>query len=294
MRREVFGRERYPHLIWWVCLVDIYAVLGGTGNGEFIDSILKNDFLPLPTEQLWPRPPPGSNLVFPEEHDFLPPVLIFNQKIAVLASQLGQLARELLSEASRHMYTASTTAHLDFMDRQNRVFETQDTFRRTWAREVPDFISNARSLPPRVQGVFDQAHALYRTCILYSHTSMWPTQRVDMGPGAEDEIAQCVSEVLHLANSIIGSHRLEQRFIVFPLFMAGFSSSSGEEKMLALDLMSAMEQESIGRNTRATRQLLQLVYERQNESLMRTGHSLHVDWIDTMMESGLQVVNCGL
>ena len=76
--------------------------------------------------------------------------------------------------------------------------------------------------------------------------------------------------------------------------MAGVASSSGSDKMLALDLMTIMEKEGVGRNTTTTRHILQIVYERQTQRFMSQGHSLDVDWMDIMIEQGLQVVNFGI
>jgi hypothetical protein len=123
---------------------------------------------------------------------------------------------------------------------------------------------------------------------------MWPLQRLDTGPEFDAEIGQCVSEILHTAEGVVNSGQLELRFMVFPLFMAGFASTDGTQKMMALDMISAMEKKSIGSNTTATRRALQIIYERQTQRFMHTGHSLDVDWLDIMVEQGLQVVNFGL
>ena len=88
--------------------------------------------------------------------------------------------------------------------------------------------------------------------------------------------------------------RLEVRSIIFPLFMAGVAAVDGSQKLMALDLISAMEKKSIGNNTAATKRALQMVYEKQTQRFMHTGHSLDVDWQDVMAEQGLQVVSFGL
>jgi hypothetical protein len=87
---------------------------------------------------------------------------------------------------------------------------------------------------------------------------------------------------------------MELRFIVFPLFIAGYASTDGNQKMKALDLIQWSEASSIGRNTLVTRRALQIVYERQTSQFMSTGHSLGICWKDIMGEQGLQVVNFGL
>lgn len=123
---------------------------------------------------------------------------------------------------------------------------------------------------------------------------MWPSQRMETGPASDPEITVSTHEILEVAQDIVNAGRLELRFIVFPIFMAGVGSSSGSDKMMALDLMMTMEKEGVGRNTTTTRHVLQIVYERQTQRFMNVGHSLDVDWIDIMVEQGLKVVNFGL
>lgn len=139
-----------------------------------------------------------------------------------------------------------------------------------------------------------QAYVMYYACIIYSHTSMFATQRIEIGPGNELEISQSARKILRFAHEKITSGHLEQRSLVFPLFMAGFASTDAEDKTLAVDLIRQMEKDSISGNTRATRELLEVVYERQDASFSRLGHSLDVDWIQVMLERGLKVVAIGL
>ena len=70
--------------------------------------------------------------------------------------------------------------------------------------------------------------------------------------------------------------------------------------MEILALMKKMEEDSVGRNGMAARQLLEIVNERQDrrrEELRREGvdgDRDDVDWVSMIAELGLQVVNCRL
>lgn len=123
---------------------------------------------------------------------------------------------------------------------------------------------------------------------------MYASQRIEIGPGDEFEISQSAQKILQFARDMIVSGHLDQRSLVFPLFMAGFASTDGKDKRLAVELIRQMEKDSISRNTRATMELLEVVYERQDASFSRLGHSLDVDWIQVMLERGLKVVAIGL
>ena len=70
--------------------------------------------------------------------------------------------------------------------------------------------------------------------------------------------------------------------------MAGFVARREEDRSEILGLVKRMEEDSVGRNLAAVRQLLEIVYERQGET--RGG----VDWVGLIGELGLQVVNCRL
>ena len=61
-----------------------------------------------------------------------------------------------------------------------------------------------------------------------------------------------------------------------------------EERSEILGLVRRMEEDSVGRNLAAVRQLLEIVYERQGE------RRDNVDWVGLIGELGLQVVNCRL
>ena len=123
---------------------------------------------------------------------------------------------------------------------------------------------------------------------------MWATQRLDTIPDYDNEVARCVLEILALSERVIRRRQFEYRFIIFPLFMAGFAAVLPTEKRRAAELMMTMEHESVGKNTRATRELLQAVYEKQRETSMSMRRVPYVDWIEVMHERGLQVVNFGL
>ncbi|KZF26886.1 hypothetical protein L228DRAFT_235892 [Xylona heveae TC161] len=267
-RRNSQVRETYPYLIWWVCIIDIFVVLGGTGSGEFMQAIMRLNLLPPALSTLPPRSSLISGPLFPEEQNIFLPILQLNRELVILAAELGQMAKVLRADAVQRFAT------------QNRI--------------PPNWLSVDCGLPPRVEGVLKQAYALYRLCLIYSHTSMWPSQRAHLANADEREISECVAEVLRVGQTIVAEGRFTYRFIIFPLFLAGVAAHHSRDKKVALELIIAMERESVGNNTRATRQLLQFVYQRQSEGVMTVGTSVHVDWIQVMFESGVQLVHVGL
>lgn len=299
LRREVFGGERFPFITWWICNIDLYALFSGAGTGEFVGTMLENDMIPPPSFHLYPLGIDGSSIVYAEETETLPTILQLNYEVTVLAVRLGLLAAEMRRDAAALTFdnqeVGSHQRHVSTKIRQRRVFELQEAFRHLWlSPSILILGQQLEMLPTRSRQSLEQANALYRACLIYSHTSMWPSQRLDTGPEYDSEIALCVSEVLSIGDRIVRIEKHHLRFIIFPLFMAGVASTDGNEKMLALELISSMEKESIGSNTAATRQALQIIYEQQTQRFMHTGQSLDVNWTDILLEQALQVVNFGL
>ena len=300
-RREYFGGERYPYITWWICNIDLYALFSGAGSGEFVGTMLQNDMIPPPSFHLYPLGMDGSSIVYVEELQTLPTVLQLNYEVTLLAVRLGLLSQEFRKDVTIDQIVDGTTLqqrHFDTKLRQSRVYELQDALRHLWGSPsitaLFSALSQSDGVPPRSKQLFDSAYTLYLACLVYSHTSMWPTQRLDTGPEFDEEIARAASQIITTSEGIINANRLELRFVVFPLFMAGYASTDGSQKMMALDLIQRTEESSIGGNTLVTRRALQIVYERQTGSFMSTGHSLDVSWMNVMVEQGLQVVNFGL
>jgi hypothetical protein len=263
--------------------------------------MLQNDMIPPPSFHLYPLGADGSSVVYAEEVETLPTVLQLNYEVTLLAVRLGLLAQEFRKDVIINRIVDGITPqqhHYDVKLRRSRVSELQDATRHLWGSPAITALFSkllhSNDVPQRSKKVFESAYMLHLACLVYSHTSMWPTQRHDLGPEYDDEIAHAVSQIINTAERIIDSNRLELRFIVFPLFIAGYASIDGNQKMIALDLIQRTEESSIGGNTIVTRRALQVVYERQTSQFMNIGHSLGVCWKDVMVEQGLQVVNFGL
>lgn len=123
---------------------------------------------------------------------------------------------------------------------------------------------------------------------------MYPSQRRELCPFSCTQILQSVREILSLAREIVDNGHLERKFMVFPLFMAGFASDDTKDKTEAMNLLLALEKETMGKVARASRDLLEIVYEKQNEDFSQLGHVLDVDWVQILVERGLQIANCRL
>ena len=303
MRRDALGGERYPFIIWWICDLDLQALLSGSGSGEFVEAMLKDDMMPPPAFQLCPLGADGASIIYPEETDILPVVLQLNYKVTIIACRIGLLARELRNDTldfSAFVTDLPSSMNQPIADarlRERRVNDLQDALRQLWtASNIIQLKDSVTMLQGRSRRVFEHAIVLYRACLIYSLTSMWPTQRLDTSAEHETEIELSVQEIVQIADGILNNAdpRTGCRFIIFPLFMAGVASTNGADKMLALGMIQRMEADSIGPNTRKTRDLLQLIYERQTQRFMSTGQSLDMNWMAVISERDENVISFGL
>ncbi|KAL1965612.1 hypothetical protein VTN77DRAFT_5289 [Rasamsonia byssochlamydoides] len=298
MRNSTFESERYPYIIWWICNIDLYALLSGAGTGEFLGAMLKNNMLPSPECQLYPLAANGSSVIYPEESDSLPAVLQLYHKTFVLAARLGFLAAELRRGSISPAFSDGSMSPGPFVhaaQHSGKLYEIRHSLQRLWESPNTTYLcQHMNNFPQRPRELLQNALTLYHACLIYSYTSMWPGQRRALNSASNELIGHHAAVILQVAESIVNAGRFDLRFIIFPLFMAGMATSSGGQKMIAMDLISSMEKEGVGRNATTTRHVLQIVYERQTQRFMTVGHSLDVDWTEAMIEQGLQVVNFGL
>lgn len=125
---------------------------------------------------------------------------------------------------------------------------------------------------------------------------MWPTELDDLSQSHQDALTvqHSISAILGMARDLAVHGNMQQRTAVFALLIAGAAASRMEDKMMALNLLRMFEESALGRNTRATRMLLECIYRRKDEQKSR-GLSEHVDWMLVAQEYGCQhIVHFGL
>ena len=133
--------------------------------------------------------------------------------------------------------------------------------------------------------------------MIYSRTSMFPGQRRIPVANQQDILADTeyrVVSIITLVTTQLESGHLDRRYVIFPLFMAGFATTQPDAKIQALDIIKAFEGTGIGQNTYTTRRLLSALYEAQRRTADAGGRLEDVDWLTIARERSLIVVNCGL
>ena len=295
VRRSLYGPESHGFVVWWVFAIDTHSVLCGSGRGEYVEAMLNSDLLP-PVNP--PLPSPGtatrlrlSNGRTSSDLHAAPSMLEFHRIILVQAARFGLLSRDIRNEVAQSPQ-AGPSYH-----RRQQVEDLRRHLAQTYRAYLPrsqDVDCPDPLLPLASRGISEHTYALYRACMIYSHTSMWSTQRLEMTPEESETVSQAAREIRQLALEISEQGFIERKFIVFPLFMAGIASRAAPEQELVLELISVFEQQSIGKVMAATRQLLGVVFERQRASMGMGMDAFAVDWIDTVSERGLQMIDARL
>ncbi|KAJ5142045.1 hypothetical protein N7526_003040 [Penicillium atrosanguineum] len=289
LRRSKFGREPHPFILWWICHIDLYALLSGAGTGEFVRAVIDHQMLPTSECLLYPSVPEGYSMIYPEEHDSLPVMMRLYADSFTLAAQLGFLAAQLRQDKLSQPFA-------EFNKRSKEIASLRQAFARLWETpEITYWSQHQDTLPRRSKEILQQSATLFHASQLFSFSSMWPRQRHESEYTPDGEIDYHAGEILRIAEQTTSTRRADRHFLVFPLFLAGATASASGLKMMAMELMTSMEDEEdgMGRNAATTRAILQTVYERQLERLMRVGHTMDVDWADLMAKEGLQMVNFG-
>jgi hypothetical protein len=130
--------------------------------------------------------------------------------------------------------------------------------------------------------------------MIYAYTSMYPGQLSSPAPDFESEIPSCCREIIHAAQFITSQDQFEFSYVVFPLFMAGFATKDPTEKEYALELIRAVETQSYGGGTKSVRRLLQNIYGKPRDAIVRNGDNASVDWVEEMERSGQRIILYGL
>ena len=160
LRREMYGHEPYSFIVWWVASIDTHVVLSGMGNGDFIETMLRNNILlsgmdPQNPYHTYDFRSPSYGLASPGGHEALPSALAFHRRISILAAELGLLARNIREEEKQNPGDRSRVV---MQSRYERIGVLQDALRRTWNVQMPVSVTNGycnQVLPVGARGIFE-------------------------------------------------------------------------------------------------------------------------------------------
>ncbi|KAL4896413.1 putative Zn(II)2Cys6 transcription factor [Aspergillus ambiguus] len=272
-RQTTLGGERYPFIIWWVCNIDLYALLSGVGTGEFVRPLLDHQLYPGLDFLLYPMEPGHSN--YATDQDNLSTLLRLYHDMFTLLARMGLFAAS--ARDFRQTYPDSPLDH-----QLNAAEGLREEFRQLWGSSEMCFLWEIReTLPELSQYILQQVTLLFHTALLFSYTSLWPRQRLEVGNGSEEEIHHHATMILQLADTMVSRDgECGRQLVAFPMFLAGAVAASSGLKIRAWQLLSSLEEEEMGYNASTTNYLLQLVYERQMQHSRDGSEAFWIDWME--------------
>lgn len=155
-RHDLYGTERYSFVIWWTCVIDTHALLTGGGNGNYVETLLKKNMLPVLNNPLRPSGALGRDSSLLNDIENHPSVLEFHRMITIQAARLGLLARNLRQEAAQRKNRVVTTE-----EARRRVQEVdcfRDRLMHLWNTTLTTFRALGHTndcIPVRDRGIFE-------------------------------------------------------------------------------------------------------------------------------------------
>ncbi|OOF96931.1 hypothetical protein ASPCADRAFT_165160 [Aspergillus carbonarius ITEM 5010] len=267
LRQSIPRAERFPGVAWWVCHMDLYSLMGGAGTGEFVRAVLDNQLLLELQSLCYPVGPNGSPLIYADGS--LPMIMRLYYDTFVLAIRIGLLAVETRGAKGSYLND-------DLSSQQQELKELRELLVRLWGHEEVGYLfQNQASFPLRSQNLLQQLAILFHTCLLFSSTSLWPGQRLEPGAASDEEVHHHAAQILQIVSAMIEKGREgDRRYTAFPIFLAGAVSPSSGLKMMALELLSNLEDHEIGYNAATTSNIL-------GEGAMRSRSNGWRCWLST-------------
>ena len=143
-------------------MIDVYAMLSGSGQGEFVGTMLRNNLLPAANEHPLALGIFRSASTYAEEMEITRSILEVNRAISILAANLAQLALETRSLLPPRRPTGPSHISAPRSDtlhaQQRKIVEWREHFRRTWNSRTSSQYGSSydqAALPEQAHGIFE-------------------------------------------------------------------------------------------------------------------------------------------
>lgn len=280
------------YISWYILFLDSQSCMGGNEEaGSYVRAYIEHG-CSLPK---WPLSPstPRKAVVVNQDSEFLA-VHGLALHLFTISAKLSQLAQSMRQTVPIAPFTI-----IPELEAQIEVF--YDTMRNDWLERCPhDFRPDGpaltgREVPLIARSTFEFAQLQYSVMAIYLHTSMYAGQRLT--PSSQNhrgEDAYHCSSILSMASKTIANRDITNHHLVPAIFIAGFATTSAHEKVLAAELLQAMEGTGISRSVSRSRELLRAVVDEQMARLAAGGLAEEVDWIEVAQRKRIKCINFGL
>lgn len=277
------------YVSWYILFLDAQSCLGGNEEaGSYVRAYLDNGSS-IPR---WPLSPsaPRKTIVVNEDSEFM--------AVHGLVLRLFTISAEL-SQLAQGMRQTSRQPDVAISDLEDQVDIFYNKMRNEWLTRCPNMMrpdthsAMPKNLPLIARSTFEFAQLQYSVSAIYLHTSMYPGQRLVSARNREEDAYHC-SSILSMASKAIANKDTSNHHMVPAIFIAGFATQSQHEKVLAMELLQAMEGTGISRSVSRSLELLRLVVNEQMARQAAGGLAEEVDWIDIAQQRGIKCINFGL
>lgn len=152
------GAEPFPAVVWWVCIIDIHALLSGSGKGSFIANMISQGQVPTTGDLLRTPELVESSARTTDEASMMPAVADFHRSISLLAAELGFLAKDLRKFSTQDLQEQPRARVARIGLWQQQVLAVRDKLKRTWRTQIPYAVATDprdQALPARIRSLFE-------------------------------------------------------------------------------------------------------------------------------------------
>lgn len=162
-RWERLGYEPHGYILWCICELDVYACLLGSGNCDFVQTILSHNMLPPLDQQIPLVAPSVSGSYLADDLSTYHDILALSQGIVIQTAKLAQMAQTFRNEAMMTDPVApGTTGRW-----QAAVSQMENELDTVWTQAYPHYLNPndpraAEKLPSRARYVFEHVGVAYK------------------------------------------------------------------------------------------------------------------------------------
>ena len=151
-RREVLESEPYPYVTWWICQIDINALLSGSGNGELIDQLVRNEMVPTSKDLRESPKLLDSGSMFPESWETMSAAWDFHSRVSLHAASIGQASRQIRKMVGRQSEFSPRTQVAQW---QQQALRLRERIKQMWDGQISLLLPNVAKLNTLSGGIRD-------------------------------------------------------------------------------------------------------------------------------------------
>lgn len=133
-RQENLDAEPLAGINWMVCLMDVNALLSGSGTGDFVSVAMKENMIPH-AEELRKAPSfLSTDPIESWEWDLMAPTFDFLREITMHAAKIGQVSRQIREAIKEDTEPPNRVKIAQWTQQANRA---RELLKQSWNSQVP-------------------------------------------------------------------------------------------------------------------------------------------------------------